>query len=328
MNNLKIIIRADASIQIGSGHIMRCLTIAYNFQKRGHEVLFFMAPLEGNLIDYVTVQGFQTITSWQSADIILIDHYQIDFQLERYLRKYTNKIVVIDDLANRKHDCDVLLDQNFVGNYQHRYDELVPKTCKKLLGPQFLIMRDEFIQARQIIPKRTGKVERLLIFMGGTDPTHETLKILEALQIVHLKKIHIVCGDGNVQKEEIQAICHKSGYQYHQQINYMAQLMNEVDFSIGAGGLTTWERCYVGLPSSSTIVADNQYETTKMTEKLGAVINVGWHEKVTVETYQQLLEYIVSHPEHLKSMSEKGLELTESQGNANPWIDEILELKS
>lgn len=327
---MKIIIRADASVKIGSGHIMRCLTIAHNFQKRGHEVLFFMSPLEGNLISYVTAQGFQTITSWQSADIILIDHYQIDFQLERSLRKYANKIVVIDDLANRKHVCDVLLDQNIVENYQYRYDDLVPKTCKKLLGPQYLIMRDEFIQARQAMPKRTGKVEHLLVFMGGTDPTHETLKILEALKTApaHFQKVHIVCGNGNVQKEEIQAICHKRGYPYHQQIDYMARLMNEVDFSIGAGGLTTWERCYVGLPSSSTIVADNQYETTKMTEKLGAVINVGWHEKVTVGTYQQLFDYIVSHPEHLKSLSKKGLALTESQGRPNPWIDEILELKS
>lgn len=325
---MKIIIRADASIQIGSGHIMRCLTIAHNFQKRGHEVLFFMAPLEGNLISYVAAKEFQTITSWQSADLILIDHYQIDFQLERSLRKYANKIVVIDDLANRKHDCDVLLDQNIVKNFQYRYEELVPKTCKKLLGPKFLIMRDEFIQARQVMPKRSGKVERLLVFMGGTDPTHETLKILEAFHTTNLEKIHIVCGDGNTQKEEIQAICHKSGYQYHQQIDYMAQLMNEVDFSIGAGGLTTWERCYVGLPSSSTIVADNQYETTKMTENLGAVINAGWHEKVTVETYRQLLDYIVSHPQHLINLSEKGLALTESQGLPNPWIDEILELKS
>lgn len=325
---MKIIIRADASIQIGSGHIMRCLTIAHNFQKRGHEVLFFMSPLEGNLISYVNAQGFRTITNWQSTDIILIDHYQIDFELERSLRKYANKIVVIDDLANRKHDCDVLLDQNIVKNYQHRYDELVPKTCKKLLGPQFLIMRNEFIQARQLMPKRSGKVERLLVFMGGTDPTHETLKILEALQIANFQKIHIVCGNGNKQKEKIQEICYKSGYQYHQQIDYMAQLMNKVDFSIGAGGLTTWERCYVGLPSSSTIVADNQYDTTKMTEKLGAVINVGWHEKVTVETYRQLLNYIVSHPEHLKSLSKKGLALTENKGNSNPWIDEILELKS
>lgn len=325
---MKIIIRADASVQIGSGHIMRCLTIAQNFQKRGHEVLFFMLPLEGNLISYVAAQGFRNITNWQLADIILIDHYQIDIQHELLLRKYADKIVVIDDLANRKHDCDVLLDQNIVDNYQHRYDELVPATCTKLLGPQYLIMRDEFIKARQEMPNRSGKVKKLLVFMGGTDPTHETMKILEALQTAMFQKIHIVCGNGNVQKEKIQAICSERGYYYHQQIDYMAQLMNEVDFSIGAGGLTTWERCYVGLPSSSTIVADNQYDTTKMTAQLGAVINVGWHEKVTVETYQQLLAYMVSHPEILKNLSKKGLALTANESTPNPWIDRILGLKS
>lgn len=324
---MNIIIRADASTEIGSGHIMRCLTIANHLKKRGHEVLFYMIEMPGNLIQYVQSLDYRTITSWQKADIIVIDHYQIEATEEKQLYTYAKKIVVIDDLANRAHQCDLLLDQNIVENYEHRYDELVPLTCKKLLGPQYLIMRDEFIKARRQRPQRNGSVTKLLVFMGGTDPTQETMKVLTALKNFTFDKIHIVCGNGNEQKERIRAICERRGYTYHQQIDYMAALMNTVDFSIGAGGGTTWERCYVGLPSSSTIVADNQIEATYFIEKLGAVWNVGWHEQVTAATYETLLSTIQQHPEKLQTISERGLQLTNNT-IPNPWIDELLEMNT
>lgn len=325
---MKFIIRADASREIGSGHIMRCLTVADQLKKSGHDVQFFMLPLQGNLINYVQQCGYNTITMWQMTDVIIVDHYQIDASVEQKLYAYAKKIVVIDDLANRRHICDVLIDQNIIEDYAYRYDALVPKTCVKLLGPQYLIMRDEFVEARQHRRKRNNNVKQLLVFMGGTDPTHETMKVLEALEKFTFEKVHVVCGNGNEQKSEIQLICEQQGYCYHQQIDYMAKLMNEVDFSIGAGGGTTWERCYVGLPSSSTIVADNQTETTYFTEKLGAVINLGWHEQVTSETYKGLLAFIQEHPEKLSMLSKQGLQLTESNGISNPWIKELLEMNT
>lgn len=322
---MEIIIRADASTEIGSGHIMRCLTIANQLAKKGHDIFFYMLPLPGNLINYIETCGYDVIAEWREVDIIIVDHYQIDAQIEKQLYTYAKKIVVIDDLANRSHECDVLLDQNIVADYEHRYDDLVPEHCQKLLGPQYLIMRDEFIDIRQNRRERNYQVENLLVFMGGTDPTHETMKVLKALEIFSFSKVNIVCGNGNEQKELIQSICKKRGYQYHQQINYMASLMNEADFSIGAGGLTTWERCYVGIPSSSTIVADNQSETTYFTEKLGAVWNVGWHEEVTSTTYEELLNSIQQHPELLQQISEQGLRLT-NNNTPNPWIKELLEM--
>lgn len=322
---MEIIIRADASKIIGSGHIMRCLTMAHNFDKKGHNVMFYSLPLEGNMNDYIRQQGFKVIDEWQYADIIIIDHYQIQMEEESLIRQYTKKLVVIDDLA-RSHDCDVLLDQNILDNYERRYEGLVPNHCKKLLGPKYLIMRDEFISARQQRPERSGKINRLLIFMGGADPTKETFKVLKALEDFKFDCIHVVCGDSNINKEKIRSICKIKGYKYHQQIDYMATLMNEVDFAIGAGGLTTWERCYVGLPSSSTIVADNQIEGTEYAEKLGAIKNLGWHEQVTTETYEKLLNDITQQASQFHQISRVGLELTESHGSPNPWIEEILEM--
>lgn len=322
---MDVLIRTDASVEIGSGHVMRCLTIAHEIRKRGHQVLFYMKRLPGNLIELVKGKGFPVVHEFQSVDICIIDHYGMDEEWERKIRPFVKKIVVIDDLANRRHDCNVILDQNVLPNLENRYDSLVPEGCVKLLGPKYLIMREEFIKEREQVRLRDGDVNHLLVFMGGTDPTGETLKVLAALRDSSIQRVDVVVGSGNPDREKVKAICVERGYSYHCQIDYLASLMAKADFSIGAGGSTTWERCYVGLPSSSTIVAENQILATETAAKLGAVINLGWHEQVTVDTYRKLLDSLHNR-EKLQQLSEKGLELTESTAGPNPWVDQILEV--
>lgn len=316
---MKVIIRADASIEIGSGHVMRCLTIAKKFREAGCLVTFWMEPLPGNLIDVVTQEGFNNVIQAGYADIYIIDHYALDKEWEQTIREYSQKIIVIDDLA-RSHVCDVLIDQNIVPNYATRYDGLVPEHCKKLLGPQYLILRDEFIRARQQPRKRGGIVNRLLVFMGGSDPTNETMKVLQALEHFRFEHVDIVVGNGNLLKEQIKAICNQYGYYFHCQIDYLATLMQRADFAIGTGGGTMWERCYVGLPSSATVVADNQRETTEYAEELSVVYNLGWHEQVTTNTYKDLLSNLI-----VNEMGAKGLALTANR-QPNAWLHEIMEL--
>lgn len=318
----KIIIRTDASVDIGSGHVMRCLTIAHNLKQEGYNVKFWMVSHSGNLIDYVAQHDYETIAKAEHADLYIIDHYEIDMEWEQHIRPYTKKLMVIDDLA-RAHDCDLLLDQNVVPNFEDRYDELVPKHCIKLLGPKYLIMREEFIKARQQIRQRNQDIRRLLVFMGGTDPTHETLKILTALEELTFAHVDVVVGNGNVHKEEIEQICRERNYHYHCQISYMAQLMQQADFSICTGGSSMWERCYVGLSSSSTIVAENQLITTNYADQLGAVINLGWYEDVTVDKYKHLLNGLgdIDVERHEKI----GLQLTATP-QPNAWLSHIMEL--
>lgn len=322
-----VLIRVDASTKIGTGHVMRCLTIAEELRQRNCSISFYMKRLPGNLIDFVKKRGFSVINQFKKADICIIDHYDIDKKLEQSIRPYVKKIVVIDDLANRFHDCDLLIDQNIVVNYESRYDQLVPSNCKKLLGVQNLIIRNEFVQARKKAKVRSGEVNRLLIFMGGADPTNETMKVLRALSMSEIVFSHIdvVVGQSNLQKEKIERICFDEGYHFHCQINYLAELMRKADFSIGAGGSTTWERCYVGLPSSSTIVAENQVEATEEAERLGVVWNLGWHEDVMIQTYKTLLESLWAKKSQLNNMSKKGLDLTEKISSGQSVVDVILE---
>lgn len=317
----KIVFVADASTVIGSGHIMRCLTIAHNLTKHDCKVTFVMRDLPGNLIEYVKAQGFSHSFNYEQADLYIIDHYEIGIEEERWIRQYTNYIMVIDDLANRAHDCDILLDQNVTPKYEIRYNKLVPKHCIKLVGPNYLIMRDEFLQARR--KRNITELSRLLVFMGGSDPTAETLKVLQALSDFTFEHIDVVVGNSNVYHAQIKAVCKERGYAYHQQINYMAKLMSEADFSLGAGGATTWERCFVGLPSACTIVADNQRVCTHYAAELGACINLGWHESVTTITYRKILQTLTC--DTLQCISEKGLAIT-ANDTPNAWLDKILEL--
>lgn len=316
---MNVVIRADASVDIGSGHVMRCLTIANKLRAAGCDVAFWMERLEGHLIDYVMQQGFRCIEEAEHAQLYIVDHYGLGSEWERSIRPFTKKLAVIDDLA-RKHDCDLLLDQNVVPHFATRYDGLVPTHCVKLLGPKYLMMRDEFIDAREKLATRNKIVERLLVFMGGTDPTNETMKVLEALKHYHFVHVDVVVGNGNPVKEQVAAICHERAYHYHCQIDYMAALMFQADFAVGAGGSTLWERCYVALPSSSTIVADNQRETTTLAHELQVTINLGWHEQVTAKTYAELLQHI-----NVGQMSENGLQLTATD-KPNAWCHKMLEL--
>ncbi|WP_040758344.1 UDP-2,4-diacetamido-2,4,6-trideoxy-beta-L-altropyranose hydrolase [Sporosarcina newyorkensis] len=324
---MDVLIRTDASIEIGSGHVMRCVTIAELLRGRGCIVTFMMESLPGNLIGYVERKGFRVVQVFQPTDLCIIDHYGIDERWERTIRSNVKKIVVIDDLANRPHDCDMLIDQNVVPDYKRRYDLLVPKHCVRLLGPKYLIMREEFIRKRHLTRIRDGNVQRLLIFMGGSDPTNETMKVLAAMCVLDMNylQVDVVVGSSNVRKSEIESLCTELGYQFHFQIDYMAELMGQADFSIGAGGSTTWERCYVGLPSSSTVVAENQMVATETAAMLGAVYNLGWHEHVTVDTYKEFIQLLLENQGEWKKMSERGIGLTQTT-RPNPWVENIMEL--
>ena len=319
---MQIIFRVDSSSLIGSGHLMRCLTLAQRYRKEGHRVSFVCRELEGNLATLVKKQGFRlymlpsvpqddtltgyakwlTVTQEQDAaetvalmqkigkvDRVVVDSYAIDETWEKLVRPYTNEIFVIDDLANRKHDCDILLDQNFYLNKDERYIGLVPKHCKLLLGPKYALLREEFYQAKGKMQPRNGKTHNILVFYGGADATDETSKAIEALSMLKSNGelqdvgITVVVGGSNTRKESISNLCQKEDYKYLCQVDNMAQLMADADLMLGAGGSTTWERCFLGLPAIVTAVAENQFQICDDCAKAGIIHYLGHWNKVTID---------------------------------------------
>ncbi|WP_456277655.1 UDP-2,4-diacetamido-2,4,6-trideoxy-beta-L-altropyranose hydrolase [Bacillus sp. AK128] len=343
---MKIGFRVDSSVQIGTGHVMRCLNLAHQLKKEGVTSFFICRPLEGNIINTIQASGFtvfslsntvkfdsehdaaETLQIIDKARIqsIIVDHYEINHIWEVIVKSQIKKLYVIDDLANRKHSCNVLLDQNYYGNYENRYKGLVDRDTELILGPTGLILRDEFYSRKRYV--REGTIKNLLVFYGGSDPTNETEKTLKALEMLTFQpiSIHVVVGDANPKKEYIQSICMKNNYHYHQQINFLSELMETADLSLGAGGVTMWERCYLGLPSIVTIVAENQRMSSDAAFNYGAIMNLGWHEGVTSEKIADTLNEVIHHRDVLRRISEKSLSLINSENKQrHPLIQAIME---
>lgn len=328
------VIRADASTSIGSGHVMRCLTLAHRLKKeKNAKVVFVMRDLPGNLIDVVEKQGFEVLKlspanqkyslngyglwltvpmevdaqqtidllqhylqehSYEVVDRLIVDSYALDEQWEQVLRPYCREIMVIDDLANRKHDCDILLDQNFYLNKDVRYVGLVPEHCKMLLGPEHALLREEFYEAKKHLRKRDGTIKNILVFYGGSDLTNETEKAIKALVQLHDEGYNftadIITGLSNSRREKIEKICSKYHFfHYYCQVSNMAEFMNKADLMLGAGGSTTWERLYMKLPALVTAVAENQIQGCRDCSQAGIIEYLGINEDVRVDTILEAL---------------------------------------
>ena len=328
------VIRADASTSIGSGHVMRCLTLAHRLKKeKNARVVFVMRVLPGNLIGVVEKQGFevlkllpanqkyslngyglwltlpmevdarQTIEVLQHylqehccdvTDRLIVDSYALDEQWEQALRPYCREIMVIDDLANRRHDCDILLDQNFYLNKDVRYAGLVPEHCKMLLGPEHALLREEFYEAKKNLRKRDGNIKNILVFYGGSDLTNETEKAIKALVQLHDEgysfTADIITGVSNFRREKIEKICSKYRFlQYYCQVSNMAEFMNKADLMLGAGGSTTWERLYMELPALVTAVAENQIQGCEDCRQAGIIEYLGINDDVNANMIAEAL---------------------------------------
>lgn len=336
-----VFVRVDSSYQMGTGHVMRCLTLADDLQKSGVKVTFISRSMDSAIAQIIKERSFELIMlplteplniecvteysgwlgvsqeidagqtlslleNYNTVNCLIVDHYSIDYRWERALAKKAQKIIVIDDLANRKHLCDLLIDQNYYSNPQGRYYELVPPGCIQWIGPKYALLRSEFKLLRRKMKIRTGSVNRILVFFGGTDPTQETEKTLKAIEQFDAQEIQVdvVVGASNPKRESIRKICeNNANFHFHCQVSNMAELMNEADLAIGAGGSTTWERCYLGLPSLTVVVAENQLKITKEISTLGVTDYLGWHEDLSVEDYRYAIQQALNEPARLVTMS-------------------------
>jgi UDP-2,4-diacetamido-2,4,6-trideoxy-beta-L-altropyranose hydrolase len=309
---MKIAIRADASLEMGTGHVMRCLTLANVLRERGASVRFVARSLPDSLSSLLEQNGHtmtlleaaspedafvsglhatahaawlgvdQTLDAEQTKrvleetgpyDWVIVDHYGIDACWEQHVRECAGQILVIDDLADRRHDCDVLLDQNHYEGMEARYDGLVPEHCTRLLGIRYALLREEFITLRTEVSPREGDVRRLLIFFGGLDAGNVTGVTLDALSHLERNDIEIdaVIGAGHPARAAIETRCAEIGIRCHVQTRHMAELMAAADLAIGAGGTATWERCVLGLPAMVFCLAENQRKLVRDSSRAGLV---------------------------------------------------------
>jgi UDP-2,4-diacetamido-2,4,6-trideoxy-beta-L-altropyranose hydrolase len=356
--------RVDASFQMGTGHIMRCLTLADALQKQGSEVSFICREHKGNLIKYIEKKGYVVYrldrlfseveelnqpeinslahASWLGAtqredaqacdsiikninpDWLIVDHYAIDYRWQNQFKKTFKKLMVIDDLADRKHESDLLLDQTF-GRKEEGYTSLVPQRCKLLLGSQYALLRPEFSQWRKYsLQRRAAPVlKKILITMGGVDPDNFTGQLLEMLRTSELRQgieITVVMGSASPCLEDVKQLeqimpCPTS---VMVNVNNMAELMTNSDLAIGAVGSTTWERCCLGVPSILLAIAENQIYASQLLK----------HEKVIklcddIESVVDLVKIITKND--MADLSKKSANLTDGTG-CNKVIHTMMEI--
>ncbi len=328
---MNVAFRADGGLDIGTGHIMRCLTLAAQFAARGHAVRFFSRALPGAPLALIEQQGFAlyrlpSTLDWQQdvalcaaelsqqpAGLLIVDAYALDADWERSVRSQVRSLAVIDDIANRSHDCDVLIDQNLHQDPLARYAGLLPPDTQALLGPRFALLRPEFAHARQTSAPRTGRLDRIVVFYTGGDDKGETMKALVALAQWRANiEVDVVVGAAHPRRAEIAAFCAQRHWRYHCQIDYMARLLAAADLVLGAGGSASWERCAVGAPALVSIMADNQREATAALEAYGAIRTLGWADMLSSDDYLGALRVLDSAD--LSRMSSKAWELVDGAG--------------
>lgn len=352
---MRFLFRVDASLQIGAGHLMRCLTLANALSLRGAQCLFVTRQHPGNLNALIVRAGHalhsfsQPITieppagpgrkmyqAWLGVSVeqdaeetaaiaerfapnwIVEDHYALDDAWESCLSSPGRKLMAIDDLADRPHMCEILLDQTF-GRQPGEYDLLVPPETRLFCGAEYALLRPEFSQWREHSLSRRDIpiLKRVLISLGGMDQDNVTCEVLRALRSCPLPEeceIVIVVGETAPWREAVKTLAATLPWQteVHVGVTEMAALMASCDLAIGAAGSSTWERCSLGLPSIMLVVADNQLNAAKILSQTGAV--AGLLRAELDVALAPLIARCVKEPSWLKVMSERSRLITDGNG--------------
>ncbi|MDA2933562.1 UDP-2,4-diacetamido-2,4,6-trideoxy-beta-L-altropyranose hydrolase [Acidobacteria bacterium AH-259-D05] len=342
----------------------RCLTLAAYLKENGHNVVFVCRDLPENLTQLIARRGFKvallpkpdrtfqselggdSYLQWLGVDwrqdaeemigllkrdsesnCVVTDIYGLDHEWEERVREYTSALVVIDDLANRIHNCDGLLDQNYYQDLESRYDRLVPATCSKALGSRFALLHREFHEYRMRSTPSSEDIHRILVYFGAADPTNETLKVIEALSSSDFAifQIQILVGRHNGKMERLKDLQREHArFAILSPVDNMAELLSGCQLVVGAAGPTTWERCCLGIPSVVVSTADNQRVMAEHAEKDSIFEYLG-HAPVSVDDYRKSIKEIVFNLKKRQIFREKGMKLVDGNGTERvyEWLKNV-----
>lgn len=358
MNGRRVVFRVDASLQMGSGHVMRCLTLADGLSIAGADCHFVCREHPGHMMEMIKSRGHTvhplllnaqqsiesdayatahtlwlgstqdadasataTVLEKQCPDWLIVDHYGLDARWETALVGLYERLMVIDDLADRPHISNVLLDQTY-GRDAADYASWIPRDCHALCGAQYALLRPEFANLREYSLGRRERpvLEHLLITLGGVDKDNLTTVVLEGLkgtELADVCHITVVMGASAPWLESVRLAARALPWRVEVQVNVtdMAKLMADSDLVIGAAGSTSWERCCLGVPTLMVVLADNQKYAAALLEAARAVECVSLHEEVAPQLTVAIAK--AKHEQNfLKVMSEHARKIADGDGCA------------
>lgn len=343
---MRVAVRVDAGPLIGGGHAIRCLTLADTLSRHGAEVTFVTAAMPEALARQLQASGHQlaripapaglhrergdwhlppldpaaqandareTGAATGTADWLIVDHYLLDARWHSAARSFADRLLVVDDLASRPYDCDLLLDQT-LGRTPSDYESCVPPATRVLAGSNYALLRPEFeVERPAALERRKGVagVSRILVSMGTTDIGGWSARIIdEVLEEAPDCRVDVVLGAEAPSLSHVQQLAERDcRINLHVDTAEMPRLMREADLAIGAAGTTSWERCCMGLPAIALPLADNQRPSAAALVDAGAAISVE-----RVEGIVPAVRELLHHPERLSLMSAAAFPITDGRG--------------
>lgn len=323
----RFLFRVDAGRTLGGGHVMRCLTLADELARRGGTCVFFTndEALEtvprlqrcGHEVNAVKGNVGHVLNSIAArkifADWLIVDHYGLQAADDAALRRFARRILVIDDLADRPHDCDLLVDAT-IGRTADAYRGLVPPHALVLAGADYALLRPEFAAMRErSLARRAHGLParpRVLVSLGMTDVGAITAQIVEALCAANLPiNLEVVVGEAAPSMTRLAALAARHTHlRLHHDLTNMAELMAQCDLAIGAGGQTSLERCALGLPSIILVLADNQRDQVMALEYFQAARHA------ELNQVRQVLAEFLRDSRHVAEMSRVAATLCDCKG--------------
>lgn len=335
----RALVRTDANLAIGTGHLARCLTLADALAERGWIITFAVrtmpAPLRADLEqrghflvripDDMTMDEepayLAAVIDRAPPQVTIVDHYGITAKWHRAARAWSERVMAIDDQAIKPLDVDLLLNQN-LGEQASSYDALLPASCKRLIGPAYALLRPQFRSARGSSPRIRKRIKRIHIFLSGGDQSDATATAARA--VAHLGiACDVVIGAAYPYAGRLRSwAASEPSVALHQNVADMASLMQRADLAIGAPSSASWERCCLGLPAILVTLADNQVRAGKALAAAGAAIDLGWYSEVTQERLASEVAALQADHERLAALSQAAAVITDGCG-AERVSDEV-----
>src|SRR3990167_6038492 len=336
-----VAIRVDSSRYLGAGHLMRCLALADGLVRRHIQVYFVCRDMPGHWMyrlrerhypvyvlpleiqksawEQDAVETIRVLEHVSPVDCLIVDHYDLDRAWEERLRPYAKQIVVLDDLANRQHECDGLLDPT-LGRQRSAYQALVPAHARLLLGPEYALLAQSFSQKRLEALRRRHRdsVETVLVSMGGTDSQNVTAFVVDVLQQAHFNVDVRVMMPAHAPHR----VSESARIQLEYGVEELADKMIHADLAIGAGGTTSWERCCMGLPTLLVVTADNQLAVAQELYRAGAIQLLGKAGALNTAAFIEIMRDMLHHPDRLRLMSAAAASICDGYG-VNRMVAEL-----
>ena len=328
-----LLIRADVSTRMGTGHLSRCLTLAAGLKRHGHPVSFVTKPYDERLVATIERAGYSlhrlplecgleqdciaTIRLARRANpkaAVLLDSYSIDESYQRAVKEADLNLIVIDDLANHPAWADLVINQNI---YAQREMYSAQPYTRLLLGPRYALLRREFAplhEQQKSVPKQAGNI---LVTLGGSDPENQTLKVMRALASLDAPlEARVVLGASYRGHESLQPLLAQAGgrFSIYTDLPAMSPMMAWADLAISGGGSTCWELACAGVPNSILVLAQNQRKNAIGLSQAGISVNLGWWEEVSTGAIAEATAMLIADQGQREAMSRAGRALVDGRG--------------